>query len=81
VLCFTTCSPHLDETTARIDEVLARHPELERLNTAAVLRRVSPQLETGANPAGVQLWPHVHGTDAMFISLLRRLPSAAAPIG
>lgn len=81
VLCFTTCSPHLDETTARIDEVLARHPELERLDTAAVLRRVSPQLETGANPAGVQLWPHMHGTDAMFISLLRRLPSAAAPIG
>jgi 16S rRNA (cytosine967-C5)-methyltransferase len=22
----------------------------------------------------VQLWPHVHGTDAMFLSLLRKIP-------
>ena len=27
-----------------------------------------------AGRADVQLWPHVHGTDAMFLALLRRLP-------
>jgi 16S rRNA (cytosine967-C5)-methyltransferase len=27
--------------------------------------------DLGDGPA-VQLWPHLHGTDAMFLSLLRR---------
>ena len=25
----------------------------------------------------VQLWPHVHGTDAMFVALLRKVPVGA----
>jgi 16S rRNA (cytosine967-C5)-methyltransferase len=25
-------------------------------------------------PEAVQLWPHLHGTDAMFLALLRRTP-------
>jgi 16S rRNA (cytosine967-C5)-methyltransferase len=32
------------------------------------------QLEQLGDGPFVQLWPHVHGTDAMFFSLLRKLP-------
>ncbi|MFC6259258.1 rRNA small subunit methyltransferase B, partial [Kocuria oceani] len=28
--------------------------------------------EGAAGPATVQLWPHVHGADAMFLALLRK---------
>ena len=71
ILCYTTCSPHLDETVAQVEGVLARHPRLERMDTGAAAHRVASALPVGTNPAGVQLWPHVHGTDAMFVSLLR----------
>ncbi len=31
-----------------------------------------PNAETTALPGALQLWPHVHGTDAMFLALLRK---------
>jgi 16S rRNA (cytosine967-C5)-methyltransferase len=38
------------------------------LDTASMLPEV-PDLGSGPY---AQLWPHVHGTDAMFVSVLRR---------
>ena len=49
-------------------DVLRRHPDLEQLDARPLLPGV-PDL--GDGPA-VQLWPHRHGTDAMFLALLRR---------
>jgi len=68
VLVYATCSPHLAETVVPVGDAVRRHPQLERLDARALLPGV-PDL--GAGP-DVQLWPHRHGTDAMYLALLRR---------
>ena len=68
VLAYVTCSPHLAETVVPVLDVLRRHPELVQEDARPLLPGV-PDL--GEGPA-VQLWPHLHGTDAMFLTLLRR---------
>jgi len=60
---------------------------VERLDTAAVLATVTvhplvtgepDRGEPGGGPGGhVQLWPHRHGTDAMFICLLQKAGTGA----
>jgi 16S rRNA (cytosine967-C5)-methyltransferase len=72
ILAYVTCSPHLGETRDAIAGVLVRHPELVALNTPAVLAEIATrELELGSG-LHAQLWPHRHGTDAMFIQLLGR---------
>lgn len=68
VLLYATCSPHLAETVVQVSDVLRRHPGLEPDDARPLLAGV-PDL--GPGPA-VQLWPHRHGTDAMFLAVLRR---------
>ena len=70
ILAYVTCSPHLAETAVPVLDVLRRHPELVQEDARPLLPGV-PDL--GAGPA-VQLWPHRHGTDAMFLAVLRRRP-------
>jgi 16S rRNA (cytosine967-C5)-methyltransferase len=71
VLAYVTCSPHLAETRAVVADALRRHPELEAIDTAAVLAGVTREpLDLPGDDASVQLWPHRHGTDAMFIALI-----------
>ena len=83
VLAYVTCSPHLAETSSVVAE--ARRvlgDAIEPLDTAEAIRRVSAsEIDIVENSADghVQLWPHRHGTDAMFISLFRRVDAAAAP--
>jgi 16S rRNA (cytosine967-C5)-methyltransferase len=71
VLAYVTCSPHLAETAVPVLDVLRRHPGLEQLDARPLLPGV-PDL--GEGPA-VQLWPHRHGTDAMFLAVLRKAPA------
>ena len=59
VVAYVTCSPHLAETS----EVVAGH---DLRDARAAFPRV-PDLGDGPT---VQLWPHRHGTDAMFCALL-----------
>ena len=68
VLAYVTCSPHLAETVVPVGDVLRRHPELEQVDARPLLPGV-PDLGDGPT---VQLWPHLHGTDAMFLALVRR---------
>lgn len=68
ILAYATCSPHLAETVVPISNVLRRHPELEQVDARPLLPGV-PELGDGPS---VQLWPHRHGTDAMFLAVLRR---------
>lgn len=77
VLAYVTCSPHEAETNAQIKRVASRN-DLEILDTAAALQAVAMEpIELTPTPinAGntVQLWPHVHGSDAMFLSLIRKV--------
>ncbi|GAA1726273.1 transcription antitermination factor NusB [Microcella frigidaquae] len=75
VLAYVTCSPHPAETTAIVDALLADPAcPVTPLDTRAVLSRIAcTPLDLGELPHGAaQLWPHRHGTDAMFIQLLQR---------
>ncbi|MFI1095728.1 RsmB/NOP family class I SAM-dependent RNA methyltransferase [Streptomyces sp. NPDC020917] len=70
VVGYATCSPHLAETRAVVEDVLRaeRAPAAELLDARPLFRGV-PELGDGPD---VQLWPHLHGTDAMYLALLRR---------
>lgn len=75
VLAYVTCSPHLAETTAVIDWAMRKFgTQLELLDARQVLSRVNPALAEvlPTDRKTVQLWPHVHQTDAMFIALLSK---------
>ena len=77
VLAYVTCSPHPDETTAIVDALLTERPhDVAPLDTRAVLASITrTPLDLGDLAHGAaQLWPHRHGTDAMFIQLLTRQP-------
>ncbi|MEU4807283.1 RsmB/NOP family class I SAM-dependent RNA methyltransferase [Actinosynnema sp. NPDC023587] len=67
VVAYVVCSPHLSETVGVVAEVV-RRTGAERLDTREAFPGV-PDLGDGPH---VQLWPHLHGTDAMFCALLRR---------
>lgn len=70
VVAYVTCSPHLVETQVSVAEARRRSPHpTELLDARPYLPDGMPGL--GEGPA-VQLWPHRHGTDAMFLALLRR---------
>ncbi|HEY0248594.1 MAG TPA: transcription antitermination factor NusB [Gryllotalpicola sp.] len=74
ILAYVTCSPHLGETRIAVADALKRHPEeLDELPTQEILRGATrTPIDLAGDPAQVQLWPHRHGTDAMFIALLQR---------
>jgi 16S rRNA (cytosine967-C5)-methyltransferase len=72
VVVYATCSPHPAETVGVVDAVVAA--------TGAVIED-APALVPAVGHAGraltgggtaLQLWPHRHGTDAMFCAVLRR---------
>ncbi|WP_233507024.1 RsmB/NOP family class I SAM-dependent RNA methyltransferase [Jiangella anatolica] len=65
---YITCSPHPAETATLVDDVLAGRDDVERVDARPYLPGV-PDLGDGPD---VQLWPHRHGTDAMYLALLRR---------
>jgi 16S rRNA (cytosine967-C5)-methyltransferase len=68
VLGYVTCSPVLAETVDVVEEVLLRHDDVEVIDAREYLPQV-PDLGPGPH---VQLWPHLHGTDAMHLTLMRR---------
>lgn len=68
VIGYATCSPHLAETELVVQDVRRAVPGLELIDAPALL----PQVPDCAAGPYVQLWPHRHGTDAMFLALLRR---------
>ena len=49
--------------------------DLEVLDANALLAELNPALELNRGRRTVQLWPQIHGTDAMFIALLRKRPA------
>ncbi|MGW6378347.1 RsmB/NOP family class I SAM-dependent RNA methyltransferase [Rhodococcus sp. NPDC055112] len=67
VVLYSTCSPHLSETVGVVADAVRRHGVVA-LDTRELVPGV-PELGDGP---GVQLWPHRHGTDAMFMAALRK---------
>jgi 16S rRNA (cytosine967-C5)-methyltransferase len=68
IVGYVTCSPHLAETRLVVEDVLRTRTDVRRLDARPYLPGV-PELGDGPD---VQLWPHVHGTDAMYLALLER---------
>jgi 16S rRNA (cytosine967-C5)-methyltransferase len=66
VVLYATCSPHLAETVGIVADALGRHP-VTALDTRTLF---DPVDDLGDGPS-VQLWPHRHGTDAMFAAALQ----------
>jgi 16S rRNA (cytosine967-C5)-methyltransferase len=68
LVAYVACSPHLGETRMIVNDVLATRDDVEQIDARPYIEGV-PDLGDGPH---VQLWPHRHGTDAMFLALLRR---------
>ena len=75
LVAYVTCSPHLAETTAVVRRML-RRGDVDVLDTRSAVLALAPGLDLPERTLGggtsVQLWPHRHGTDAMFLALLRK---------
>ena len=67
VVVYSTCSPDVRETRRIVEKQLAKGgvEELDAREWAAGMEDV------GDGPS-VQMWPHRHGTDAMFYAVLRK---------
>ena len=67
VVVYSTCSPDVRETRQIVEKQLAKGgvEELDARQWAAGMADV------GHGPS-VQMWPHRHGTDAMFFAVLRK---------
>ncbi len=86
VLAWVTCTPQVEETLDLVEWAMDQAP-LELINTAEIAQSLAiteftvPDTVPGANDLrtqvvqnSLQLWPHLHGTDAMFVALLRKMP-------
>jgi 16S rRNA (cytosine967-C5)-methyltransferase len=71
VVVYATCSPVVEETAGVVSTVLAARTDT-RLDPALALLPEVVDAESAHLSGAVQLWPHRHGTDAMFLALLRR---------
>ncbi|MBD0322436.1 MAG: RsmB/NOP family class I SAM-dependent RNA methyltransferase [Aldersonia sp.] len=67
VVLYATCSPHLQETVGVVADAVRRFG-ITRLDT----RELLPGVPDAGDGPHAQLWPHRHGTDAMFLAALTR---------
>jgi len=72
VVTYVVCSPHLAETEGVVGSA-ARRLGAEMVDA----RELFPGVDQLGSGPYVQLWPHRHGTDAMFCAVLRRPLEAA----
>lgn len=83
LIAYVTCSPHPAETRLVVNDIVRSRNDVTPVDAVDVLLDVlggaqmpnieGPMIGTGnAKRRSVQLWPHLHGTDAMFISLLAK---------
>lgn len=68
VLAYVACSPHRAETTAVVHRVRSRRSDVQIEHAPDLL----PEVPGCGEGSFVQLWPDRHGTDAMFLAVLRR---------
>lgn len=67
IIVYSTCSPHLRETRGIVDKAVRTLGAVEVDAHALV-----PGMENVGQYPSVQMWPHRHGTDAMFFAVLQK---------
>ncbi len=67
VIVYSTCSPDERETRGIVEKLLAQG-DVEELDVRGVL----PEMGDLGPHLSAQMWPHRHGTDAMFLAALRK---------
>ncbi|WP_238422317.1 RsmB/NOP family class I SAM-dependent RNA methyltransferase [Gordonia sp. 'Campus'] len=72
VVIYSTCSPHPAETTAVVADVVASVDGVRQLDARPLVTVGKLGADLLGDGPHVQLWPHVHGTDAMFLAALTR---------
>ena len=72
VIAYVTCSPHVAETRAVVGEVAAARDDVRVLDAPALLSEVPDLACPGPGGKYAQFWPHLHGTDAIFLALLQK---------
>jgi len=72
LVAYVTCSPHRLETVDVVRDAMAQRC-VEPVAAPELLPGVA-HCESPTDARFVQLWPHRHGTDAMFLALLRVPP-------
>lgn len=65
---YATCSPHIAETRAQC-AALEKKFQIEKIDVSPFLPK---NLKEGVVNGYMQLWPHRHDTDAMFLALYRK---------
>ncbi|MGO1544894.1 MAG: RsmB/NOP family class I SAM-dependent RNA methyltransferase [Gulosibacter sp.] len=79
IVAYVTCSPHPAETVGVVRRA-HRLGGVTVLDSKAICEQLAPTLDITGIPVGdgnaVQLWPHRHGTDAMFLTLMKKQPTS-----
>jgi 16S rRNA (cytosine967-C5)-methyltransferase len=70
IVVYATCSPHLAETVGVVADALRRHP-VRAIDTKPLFGGGPTPMTGLGDGLHVQLWPHRHGTDAMFAAALK----------
>jgi 16S rRNA (cytosine967-C5)-methyltransferase len=68
IIAYVTCSPHLAETEFVVGDVVDARDDLVIEDARPLL----PGVEDLGDGPFVRLWPHRHGTDGMFLAVLRK---------
>jgi 16S rRNA (cytosine967-C5)-methyltransferase len=68
VVAYATCSPHLAETEFVVADALRGRDDVAQLDARDLL----PEMTDVGDGLAVQMWPHRHGTDGMFLAVLRK---------
>ena len=72
ILAYVTCSPHNAETRAQVADFLYHHKEWELVNSQKYLSEAMTDSNFLQGDGAVQMWTDLHGSDAMYMALLRR---------
>jgi 16S rRNA (cytosine967-C5)-methyltransferase len=74
VVAYVTCSPHVAETREVLAAVLDSRTDAGLVDASALLAEVAGLSCPAPFGKYAQFWPHRHGTDAIFLAVVRRLP-------
>src|SRR6185436_12896724 len=70
-LAYATCSPLPEENEEIVTQFLREHGEFALLHCGELLEQQGIGIDTGEY---LRLWPHVHGTDGFFATVIEKSP-------